>query len=260
MLVLNVVYPLVPEEITRLLRAASARCWCSRKASRSSSSRRSLAIAAPRRTCRPPSHGKDVLPMAGEYTVEAIARGLAAFVGERRARGAAGRRRRVARRDRRRAATRWRRRSRSRCPPRPPQFCIGCPERPVFAALKLVQQDIGPRAHRRRHRLPRVRDVRAVLDRALDPRLRHEPREPRRRVADARAAHARGDGRRRLLAQRPAHRRAVGAVQRRRRGAGDPEERLHVGDRARRRSSPRRPTARRTRPRTSRRAACTRTR
>ena len=29
-------------------------------------------------------------------------------------------------------------------PPRPPNFCTGCPERPVFAAIKLVQRDIGP--------------------------------------------------------------------------------------------------------------------
>ncbi|MEI7737839.1 MAG: indolepyruvate ferredoxin oxidoreductase subunit alpha [Betaproteobacteria bacterium] len=29
-------------------------------------------------------------------------------------------------------------------PPRPPGFCIGCPERPVFSALKLAQEDIGP--------------------------------------------------------------------------------------------------------------------
>ena len=29
-------------------------------------------------------------------------------------------------------------------PPRPPTFCTGCPERPVFAALKLVQQQTGP--------------------------------------------------------------------------------------------------------------------
>ena len=28
-------------------------------------------------------------------------------------------------------------------PPRPPGFCIGCPERPVFSALKLAQQEIG---------------------------------------------------------------------------------------------------------------------
>jgi indolepyruvate ferredoxin oxidoreductase alpha subunit len=29
-------------------------------------------------------------------------------------------------------------------PPRPPNFCTGCPERPFFAALKLTQQEIGP--------------------------------------------------------------------------------------------------------------------
>jgi indolepyruvate ferredoxin oxidoreductase alpha subunit len=29
-------------------------------------------------------------------------------------------------------------------PTRPPGFCIGCPERPVFSALKLAQQDVGP--------------------------------------------------------------------------------------------------------------------
>src|SRR5262249_61272056 len=29
-------------------------------------------------------------------------------------------------------------------PPRPPGFCVGCPERPIFAAMKLVQQELGP--------------------------------------------------------------------------------------------------------------------
>ena len=29
-------------------------------------------------------------------------------------------------------------------PGRPPSFCTGCPERPVFAAMKLAQKDIGP--------------------------------------------------------------------------------------------------------------------
>ena len=29
-------------------------------------------------------------------------------------------------------------------PPRPAGFCIGCPERPIFAAMKLVQADLGP--------------------------------------------------------------------------------------------------------------------
>jgi indolepyruvate ferredoxin oxidoreductase alpha subunit len=29
-------------------------------------------------------------------------------------------------------------------PARPPNFCTGCPERPVFAAIKLMQREIGP--------------------------------------------------------------------------------------------------------------------
>ena len=28
-------------------------------------------------------------------------------------------------------------------PPRPPGFCVGCPERPIFAAMKLVQRELG---------------------------------------------------------------------------------------------------------------------
>ena len=73
-------------------------------------------------------------------------------------------------------------------PPRPPTFCVGCPERPVFAAIKLVEREVGKRAHLGRHRLPRVRDLRAVLAGQLDPRLRHEPRERRGRRADDGAA------------------------------------------------------------------------
>lgn len=29
-------------------------------------------------------------------------------------------------------------------PARPPGFCVGCPERPIFAATKLVEQELGP--------------------------------------------------------------------------------------------------------------------
>src|SRR6185437_499850 len=29
-------------------------------------------------------------------------------------------------------------------PPRPPAFCTGCPERPVFSAIKLMQRELGP--------------------------------------------------------------------------------------------------------------------
>ncbi len=29
-------------------------------------------------------------------------------------------------------------------PPRPPSFCTGCPERPIFAATKMVEEELGP--------------------------------------------------------------------------------------------------------------------
>ncbi|WP_044007357.1 indolepyruvate ferredoxin oxidoreductase subunit alpha [Jannaschia sp. CCS1] len=29
-------------------------------------------------------------------------------------------------------------------PARPPSFCVGCPERPIFAATKLIEQELGP--------------------------------------------------------------------------------------------------------------------
>jgi indolepyruvate ferredoxin oxidoreductase alpha subunit len=43
-------------------------------------------------------------------------------------------------------------------PIRPPGFCTGCPERPIFAAMKLVERELGQTPDRRRHRLPPVRD------------------------------------------------------------------------------------------------------
>ena len=89
-------------------------------------------------------YGKGALPKAGEYTSDVLLEGP----------------RRIPRRD---AARRARRRRRSRqgarrcsrtrrqppprsapLPPRPPTFCTGCPERPVFSAIKLMQRELGP--------------------------------------------------------------------------------------------------------------------
>ena len=86
--------------------------------------------------------GKDVLPMAGEYTAAGDGRGRQGVSRAARAE--------------RCSATRRRRRTLSAVladpkikelaktvPPRPPGFCIGCPERPIFAAMKLVEQELG---------------------------------------------------------------------------------------------------------------------
>lgn len=83
-------------------------------------------------------HGKDILPMAGEYTGQVMLDGLEAFL-----RGAAP--------DLLPALVRAPNRPdmpaipdlSQTVPVRPPGFCTGCPERPIFAAMKLVQEELG---------------------------------------------------------------------------------------------------------------------
>jgi indolepyruvate ferredoxin oxidoreductase alpha subunit len=88
-------------------------------------------------------HGKDMLPMAGEYTAAAVIRGVLKFVEQYAAH--------LIDRERLPAVVR---------PPsapllpvvnvdgqvhaRPPSFCTGCPERPIFTAMKLVERELGP--------------------------------------------------------------------------------------------------------------------
>lgn len=81
--------------------------------------------------------GKDMLPMAGEYTGQVMLDSIAAFL-------------RQAAPDMLPATVRAPNDDKPKAPDltkvvpiRPPGFCTGCPERPIFAALKLVQKDLG---------------------------------------------------------------------------------------------------------------------
>src|SRR6266849_1781439 len=87
--------------------------------------------------------GKRALPDVGEYTGEVLLAGIATFLAEARPTGldlapVAAAAERVAALKRAAAA------AVGELPARPPTFCTGCPERPVFSALKLMQQEIGP--------------------------------------------------------------------------------------------------------------------
>ncbi len=88
-------------------------------------------------------HGKGALPKAGEYTGEVMLRGLANFLAAAKPAGidtadiAAKADRLLGHKPAAIAAV-------GDIPPRPPNFCTGCPERPVFAAIKLAQREIGP--------------------------------------------------------------------------------------------------------------------
>ncbi len=82
-------------------------------------------------------HGKDLLPMAGEYTGAVMLEGLRNYL-----EGA-------------RAGTWPAPAPQAMLPavaeavtqvhPRPPSFCTGCPERPIFTALKMLEKELGPR-------------------------------------------------------------------------------------------------------------------
>jgi indolepyruvate ferredoxin oxidoreductase alpha subunit len=140
-LVLNVAYPLVPGEIADFCRGKRAVLVV--EEGQPDFIEQEIAATLRRANVDTPLRGKDVLPLAGEYTVEVIAGGLAAFL----AKHAPG----IALDDGNAwlAATARRRDDAAKAlgaplPGRPPQFCVGCPERPVFAALKLAQQDVGP--------------------------------------------------------------------------------------------------------------------
>jgi indolepyruvate ferredoxin oxidoreductase, alpha subunit len=87
--------------------------------------------------------GKSVLPMAGEYTGAVMKEGLRKFIaayrpdllGEARAGAPPPRDDRVAKAQQSVAG---------QVHGRPPSFCTGCPERPIFAAMKLVERELGP--------------------------------------------------------------------------------------------------------------------
>jgi len=77
--------------------------------------------------------GKDVLPLAGEYTAAVVMAGVRAFIERHTPSLLQPRARPVAA-----SATR-------ELPvhSRPPSFCTGCPERPIFTAMKLVERELG---------------------------------------------------------------------------------------------------------------------
>ncbi|WP_431510061.1 thiamine pyrophosphate-dependent enzyme [Variovorax sp. DAIF25] len=144
-LVLNVTYPLVPEQLADF--CLGKRAVLVVEEGQPEYIEQDIATLLRRRDIQTPLHGKDLLPSAGEYGVEVLSGGLAAFVakyvgeGETAASALSAQAWLAGNRERREAVAR---RLDVPLPNRPPSFCVGCPERPVFSALKLAQQTTGP--------------------------------------------------------------------------------------------------------------------
>ena len=134
--VMNVTYPVVDAEVLRF--CAGKRAVLMIEEGQPNFIEQNLATILRRAESATSLHGKDLLPMAGEYTTAEVLKGARSFLQQygRLAAGAPSL-----------PAT-------LRVIPltplsevvraRPPGFCTGCPERPIFTAMKLVERELGP--------------------------------------------------------------------------------------------------------------------
>ena len=140
--VLNVTYPLVPDSLVAF--CADKRAVLVVEEGHPEFIELELAALLSRAGSACRVRGKAAFGHAGEYGAEAMLRGVSAFVAEFAPALPLD------------EANAWQAeldaiRARARelladeVPARPPGFCSGCPERPVFSALKLVERDLGPR-------------------------------------------------------------------------------------------------------------------
>jgi indolepyruvate ferredoxin oxidoreductase alpha subunit len=141
LLVLNVTYPLVPQQLLDF--CAPKRAVLVLEEGMPEYIEKDISLALRRAGMGTTLHGKDLIAAQGEYNVEVLAQGLIRYL-DQHLPGSVPQ-----------AARDWLAANAQRrinaakllgqpLPPRPPNFCVGCPERPVFSALKLAQQTVGP--------------------------------------------------------------------------------------------------------------------
>ena len=137
--VLNVTYPLVPDEVSGF--CAGKRAALVVEEGQPNFLEEAIGSLLRRSDVNTRLFGKGPFPMAGEYTGEVVLRGVDTFLREVLGHNEAPDPGVVGAVDdaRRRAAEILA----APVPGRPPGFCTGCPERPVFSALKIVQREVG---------------------------------------------------------------------------------------------------------------------
>lgn len=146
--VLNVTYPLVDAEFTSF--CAGKRAILIVEEGQPDFIEQAVHAILRRADVQTKVHGKDMLTLAGEYTGGVVVKGLAAFLNKHLPDSLADRQLPVAARPvppparlegnpkafAIQAAA-------SQVQGRPPSFCTGCPERPIFTAMKLIERELG---------------------------------------------------------------------------------------------------------------------
>ncbi|MGH8695353.1 MAG: thiamine pyrophosphate-dependent enzyme [Burkholderiales bacterium] len=139
---LNVTYPLVPEEIVEFCTGKDA-VLVVEEGQPAYIEEAILATLRRHDVNATRIHGKDCLPMAGEYTGEVVLAGMAKFIETVAPRGIDTARIRRIHADLVAPKQQAAELLGGPVPARPPGFCIGCPERPVFSAMKLLERESG---------------------------------------------------------------------------------------------------------------------
>ena len=143
-LVLNVTCPLVPDQLSGFCKNKKAVLVL--EEGQPEYIEQEIATILRRQLIDTPLHGKDMLPSGGEYTAEVVAQGLLSFLKTHAPHLST-----IAdvsawltdNQTRRETIAKAIADTGQSLPPRPPGFCIGCPERPVFSAIQLAQHPVG---------------------------------------------------------------------------------------------------------------------
>ena len=141
--VLNVTYPLIDQEVVRF--AQGKRAILVVEEGQPEFIEQAINTILRRADVQTTIEGKSMLPMAGEYTGGVVRDGLTKFVRAYRADVLAAMPHPAPSNE---ATTRLAAAVKTIEPHvqgRPPSFCTGCPERPIFTAMKLVERELGPR-------------------------------------------------------------------------------------------------------------------
>jgi indolepyruvate ferredoxin oxidoreductase alpha subunit len=138
--VMNVAYPLIDAEFERFCRGKKAILVL--EEGQPNFIEQNVADILRRQGLSTALHGKDLLPMAGEYNTATMVTGIQAFLQRHGKLPAEAAPRKVIplqpiSADSAEALA-------ANVHPRPPGFCTGCPERPIFTAMKLVERELGP--------------------------------------------------------------------------------------------------------------------
>ncbi len=139
--VLNVTYPLIDAELARF--CAGKKAILIIEEGQPDFIEQAVNTILRRADLQTRIEGKSVLPMAGEYTGGVVKDGIRKFVASYRPDLLAAPKAAAAATTSD-ALARARESIAGKVHGRPPSFCTGCPERPIFAAMKLVERELGP--------------------------------------------------------------------------------------------------------------------